>query len=80
MDIVKRGGFLYDQFVGFTSNFEKIGQQISATQKSYDDALGQLSTGKGSAIYQALQLKNLGLKSDKKISEKLLPPNLYDIE
>ena len=78
MEIVKRGESLYEKFVGFTSNFEKIGQQISATQKSYDDALGQLSTGKGSAISQALQLKNLGLKSDKKISEKLLPPNLYE--
>lgn len=80
MEIVKRGELLYEKFIGFTTNFEKIGQQISATQKSYEEALGQLRTGKGSAISQALQLKDLGLKSDKKISEKLLPPNLYALE
>jgi DNA recombination protein RmuC len=80
MEIVKRGELLYEKFVGFTKNFENIGKQINATQKAYDDALGQLSTGNGNAISQAIQLKNLGLKSDKKISDKLLPPNLYGSE
>jgi DNA recombination protein RmuC len=80
MEIVKRGELLYEKFVGFTKNFENIGKQINATQKAYDDALGQLSTGNGNAISQAIQLKNLGLKSDKKISDKLLPPNLYENE
>jgi len=80
MEIVKRGELLYEKFVGFTKNFENIGKQINATQKAYDDAMGQLSTGNGNAISQAIQLKNLGLKSDKKISDKLLPPNLYENE
>ena len=78
MEIVKRGESLYEKFVGFTDTFENIGNQINATKSSYEKALGQLSTGKGSAISQAKQLKELGLKSEKKISEKLMPPNFYE--
>jgi DNA recombination protein RmuC len=80
MDIVKRGELLYEKFVGFTENFEEIGNKLNATQKAYDNALGQLKTGKGNVISQAIQLKNLGLKSDKKVSDKLLPLNLDDTE
>ncbi|MCR6639893.1 MAG: DNA recombination protein RmuC [Sporocytophaga sp.] len=80
MDIVKRGELLYEKFVGFTENFEEIGNKLNATQKAYDSALGQLKTGKGNVISQAIQLKNLGLKSEKKVSDKLLPLQMDDTE
>jgi DNA recombination protein RmuC len=80
MEIVKRGELLYEKFVGFTENFEEIGNKLNSTQKAYDNALGQLKTGKGNVISQAIQLKNLGLKSDKKVAEKLLPLNIGDTE
>ena len=80
MDIVKRGELLYEKFVGFTENFEEIGKKLNSTQKAYDDALGQLKTGRGNVISQAIQLKNLGLKSDKKVSDRLLPLNIDDTE
>ncbi len=80
MDIVKRGELLYEKFVGFTENFEEIGNKLTSTQKAYDNALGQLKTGKGNVISQAIQLKNLGLKSDKKVSDKLLPLNIGETE
>ncbi len=80
MEIVKRGELLYEKFVGFTENFEEIGKKLNSTQKAYDDALGQLKTGRGNVISQAIQLKNLGLKSDKKVSDRLLPMNLDDTE
>lgn len=80
MEIVKRGELLYEKFVGFTENFEEIGNKLNSTQKAYDNALGQLKTGRGNVISQAIQMKNLGLKSDKKVSDKLLPENFGDIE
>jgi len=80
MDIVKRGELLYEKFVGFTENFEEIGKKINSAQKAYDDALGQLKTGRGNVISQAIQLKNLGLKSDRKIPDKLLPLSFNDTE
>ncbi|MEJ8816435.1 DNA recombination protein RmuC [Lacibacter sp. H407] len=80
MDIVKRGELLYEKFVGFTENFEEIGNKLNSTQKAYDNALGQLKTGRGNVISQAIHLKNLGLKSDKKVSDKLLPFNVDGTE
>jgi DNA recombination protein RmuC len=73
MEIVKRGEALYEKIVGFTKTFEEIGNSIKASQEKYDKALGQLKEGKGNVINQANQLKNLGLKSDKKISLSMLP-------
>lgn len=73
MEIVKRGELLYEKFVGFTNNFEEIGRRLDAAQNSYNDALGQLKSGRGNLIDQAIKLKNMGLKSDKSISDKLLP-------
>ena len=66
-EIAKRGGLLYDKFVGFVENIEKIGKNISAAGRSYDDAISQLSTGRGNLINQAEQLKKLGLKTTKEI-------------
>jgi DNA recombination protein RmuC len=75
LDIVKKGEALYEKFVGFTKTFEDIGYNLKATQEKYDKALGQLSQGKGNVIQQAIQLKNLGLRSDKKIANSLLNNN-----
>jgi len=73
MEIVKRGEALYEKFVGFTKTFEEIGSSIKASQDKYDKALGQLKEGKGNLVNQAIQLKSLGLKSDKKVSTELMP-------
>ena len=80
LEIVKRGELLYEKFIGFTKNFEEIGNKISSTQKTFDDALGQLKTGRGNLISQAMLLKNLGLKSDKNVPDKLLPLNYEETE
>jgi len=72
MEIVKRGEALYEKFVGFTNTFEDIGNSIKASQDKYEKALGQFKVGKGNLVSQAMQLKNLGLKSDKRISANML--------
>ena len=73
MEIVRKGEALYEKFIGFTKTFEEIGNSIKASQEKYDKALGQLKDGRGNLVNQAIQLKNLGLKSDKKVSSNLLP-------
>jgi len=77
-EIAKRGEALYEKFVGFTSTFEDIGNSIKASQDKYDKALGQFKEGKGNLVSQALQLKNLGLKSDKRFSGNMLPEEEED--
>jgi DNA recombination protein RmuC len=80
MEIVKRGELLYEKFIGFTESFEEIGKKLISTQTAYDEALGKLKTGRGNAISQAIELKKLGLKSEKKFSDKMLPMNPSDTE
>jgi DNA recombination protein RmuC len=80
MEIVRKGEALYEKFIGFTKTFEEIGNSIHASQEKYDKALGQLKEGRGNLINQAIQLKELGLKSDKKVSSNLLPASFDDEE
>ncbi len=71
-EIAKRGGLLYDKFVGFVENLKRVGKNITQAGDSYNEALSQLSTGRGNLVTQAEQLKKLGLKTTKEISLNLL--------
>jgi DNA recombination protein RmuC len=77
-EIAKRGGLLYDKFVGFVENLEKVGKNISQAGKSYDEALNQLSTGRGNLVNQAEQLKKLGLKTTKDIPLSLVDNDIIE--
>ena len=80
MEIVRRGEYLYEKLVGFTKTFEEIGNSINTSHEKYEKVLGQLKDGRGNLISQAILLKNLGLKSDKKVSLNLLPLSIDDSE
>lgn len=71
-DIAKRGGELYDKLVGFVEDFEKIGERLKQAQKSYDDAFGKFTTGRGNAVRQAEMLRDMGVKSGKSLPNNLL--------
>ncbi|SFG28810.1 DNA recombination protein RmuC [Pontibacter chinhatensis] len=73
MEIVRRGELLFDKFVGFVSTLEEVGKHIKKSKTAYDSAIGQLKTGSGNLIGQAIKLKDLGLKSSKSISKAMLP-------
>ncbi len=73
MEIVRRGDLLYEKFVTFVSTLEDVGKHINKSQQSYNAAIGQLNSGSGNLIGQALKLKNLGLKSNKEIPAAMLP-------
>lgn len=66
-EIAKRGALLYDKFVGFVENLNKVGAKIDEAAKAYQNAQGQLSTGSGNLLQQATELKNLGLKTKKEL-------------
>jgi DNA recombination protein RmuC len=73
MEIVRRGELLYEKFVGFVDTIEDVGKHINKTQSAYNSAIGQLKTGSGNLVGQALKLKSLGLKSNKEISPAMQP-------
>ena len=73
LEIARQGNSLYDKFVNFINDLEKIGTQINSLQNTYQDAHKKLTSGKGNLVRQAEKLKELGVKTEKSISEKFLP-------
>ena len=67
-EIAKQAEALYDKFVAFVEDLNRIGDQILKTQESYERALGKLSTGKGNLLRRVESMKKLGLKPKKSLS------------
>jgi DNA recombination protein RmuC len=72
-EIADRGGKLYDKFVGFVADFERIGKSLDSARKAYDEAKDALSITKGNLVRQAEMLRELGVKPS-----KTLPPQLLE--
>lgn len=72
IDIATKAGQLYDKFVGFIADLDKIGEHIDRSQKLYIDAKSKLSTGSGNIIGRVENLKKLGAKATKAIDSKFL--------
>ncbi|TAF46694.1 MAG: DNA recombination protein RmuC [Sphingobacteriales bacterium] len=72
IDIATKAGQLYDKFVGFVADLQKIGEHIDKSQKVYGDAMGKLNTGNGNLVGRVENLKKLGAKTDKNLDAYLL--------
>ena len=70
--ILEKATGLYDQFALFTKTFVKVGERLQAAKEDFDRAQGQLSEGRGNLVRRVEQLKELGVKTNKTISTKLL--------
>ena len=79
-EIAKRGGLLYDKFVGFVENLERVGKNIDQAGKAYDDAFKQLKTGSGNLLTQAENLRKLGVKNTKDLSQGVIKDLSLDDE
>jgi len=72
MEIADRAGALYEKFVGFTEDLIKVGQQMDAAKRSYSDAMGKLSEGRGNLVRQVELIKQLGAKTNKSVNTNLV--------
>ncbi|MGC4128141.1 MAG: DNA recombination protein RmuC [Bergeyella sp.] len=72
LEIAERGAKLYDKFVLFLDNLEKIGKNIDQAKSAFGDAYKQLYTGNDNLILQTQKLKTLGIKSKKEIPQSLI--------
>jgi DNA recombination protein RmuC len=72
IEIARQSGALYDKFVGFLEDLEKIGRNIGQLQRSYDDANKKLSSGSGNIIRRVEKLKELGASSSKSLPDKYI--------
>ena len=72
LEIAKQCGTLYDKFVGFVDDLEKLGQRLDQAQSSYHDAFSKLKTGKGNLIRSAERVRELGVKPNKNLAIPLI--------
>ena len=70
-EIARQCAALYDKFVGFVEDLDKVGQRLEQAQISYADAVGKLKTGRGNLIRTAENVKKLGVKPNKSLPSKL---------
>lgn len=72
LEIARQSGALYDKFVGFITDMEKIGRGISNVQGNYNDAMNKLQTGSGNLVGRIENIKKLGAKTSKEIPKPML--------
>jgi len=71
-EIIRQASDLYDKFVGFSEEMIKVGNQMKTATNTYENAMKQLSQGKGNLVRRAEQLRQLGLKNSKSTNPSLV--------
>ncbi len=72
IDIAQKAGALYDKFKNFADDLLEVGKKMDGAKSSYSEAMNKLVDGKGNIVTRVEELRKLGAKSTKDISEKLL--------
>ena len=75
LEIARQSGALYDKFVGFILDLEKIEKGLKTSQDAYTGAVNKLKSGSGNLIGRAEKIRILGAKTSKKIDAKYTDKN-----
>jgi DNA recombination protein RmuC len=78
MKIADQAGKLYDQFVAFCSDLNKVSKALAVANEAHDSALKRLSSGKGNLVRQTEQIKALGARTNKAIPNNFLEDDTGD--
>lgn len=70
-EIARRGGLLYDKFVGFIGDVLRIKEKIEQAREACEEAHKKLSEGRGNLIAQAEDLRELGIEPKKQMPLEL---------
>jgi DNA recombination protein RmuC len=71
LEIARQAGGLYDKFVGFIDDMQKIEASIENAEKAYKNAFNKLQSGSGNLIRRAEKIRDLGVKTSKNLPESL---------
>ncbi len=71
-DVMNRGAELYDKFVNFVTDLEKVGASLRAADANYTNAMKKLSEGRGNLVRQVEMLKQHGIRTSKSLPQSLL--------
>lgn len=78
--IAQEAARMYDKFVGFVNDLQTIDRNLTATRKSYDEAMKKLSTGTGNLVRRAENLRALGVKAEKELPKSIIEEMKNDAE
>jgi DNA recombination protein RmuC len=78
IEIARRSGALYDKFVGFIEDLQKIKRGIDTSRDAYEAALNKLQHGSGNLIRRVEHIRELGAKATKRIPGDVLTDNAED--
>jgi DNA recombination protein RmuC len=67
MEIARQTGDLIDKFHSLLEDLDHLDGDLRSARKHYDDAKNKLSEGKGNLIRRVEKIKELGVKSKKKL-------------
>lgn len=70
-ELYSLAGKIYDKVAVFSHKMERLGTQISTTEKTYHDALNSLTVGRGSMLSYVERLKDIGAPTSKQIAESM---------
>ena len=70
LEIAEQSGRLYDKFVAFVDDLEKVGKKLDETRISYDASMKKLHSGTGNLIKRSQDIKKLGIVTKKSLPEE----------
>ncbi|MGL6021831.1 MAG: DNA recombination protein RmuC [Chitinophagaceae bacterium] len=72
IEIATKAGNLYDKFVGFLGDLEKVGNKMNEAHNAYKDAMNKGLSGTGNIVKKMEDLKKLGVTAGKAIPSKYI--------
>lgn len=78
LKIADEGARLYDKFLLFLEDLEKLGEKLNAATKHYDDSIKKMKYGKGNLISKVEGLRELGIRSKSKTRQ--VPESFGDFD
>lgn len=67
LEIAERSGRLYDKFVSFVDDMQRIEKALLSANTSFEDAMKKIRDGRGNLISLAEKIKELGVKTSKQL-------------
>jgi len=71
IEIARRGGQLYDKFVGFINDLQDVGKALQKSHEAWEAASNKLHTGTGNLVRQVELLRELGVKASRALPAEI---------
>ena len=73
-------GKLYDKFVGFIEDLEKVGSSLQTLDNRYQEAMKKLSSGRGNLVSRIEKFREMGVQTSKRIANEWLDDDDSDAD